>query len=1192
MQGILKVIRHRWFMAAIGLLALSLIVWLLGPWIAIAGIEPLAPSVNRFIAIGLLITLWLGKEFLHTRRERNRDQQMLEGVLGAEAQQADSARQESAEELQILQRRLQEAIDILKRSKLGGRFNRQYLYQLPWYMFIGPPGSGKTTALLNSGLHFPLADKLGNDAVQGVGGTRNCDWWFTDDAVLLDTAGRYTTQDSYEAVDRAAWSGFLEMLRRHRRRRPINGALVAISIADLLQQTEVERLAHAKAIRLRVKELIDSFGIRFPIYVMFTKCDLLAGFNEYFEPMSREERSQVWGMTFPMLERSEMDAGITSFQEEFRALERRIDARLLERLERERDPKRRILIYAFPQQFSSIREAAEGFLQEAFNANRYQETPMVRGVYFTSGTQEGTPIDRLLGAMAQEFGLNRQIAPAFSGSGRSYFIKRLFKDLIFAESHLAGVNLRVERQRAWLQRLAYAGALGCTLLITAAWFTSYSRNRAYVQQVAFQAQAAAQKVEAVAADDLSLTGLVPALDSLRQIPGGYADRNKPAPWFMGLGLYQGGKLGREAIVAYQNALKNLLLPRVILSLEDQLRRQGNNSDYLYEALKVYLMFDDREHFEADTVRAWMLLQWQLNLPGPKNAQARQVLADHLEGLLELMPVPPSLPLDQTLVRGIRDELLRVPLAERVYDRLKRTSQDATLVPPLKLSRELGATGRTLFQRRSGASLDEEIPALFTADGYRKLFLKRHAEIANRLLEEKWILGPELERISGRTDLGAVSARVQALYYDEYIRIWDALLEDVRIVPLRNLRQALEVLNLLSSNHSPLRDYFNLVQSQTRLTQLPAAVDRGAELARQRSGGITNRLAAILEVTPQWQEKPTTSRLAGTPIDEHFAALNRVLQAEQGEPAALDEPLAMLDELYGHVNTIAASRRSGQIIEVARDTGGSVIGRLKLEAKRQPQPLAGMLTALAEDSANLAVYKVREQMNAVWTTQLLPFYQRSLARRYPLVRDSDKEATINDFGRFFGPGGMMESFFETYLKDFVDTSSRIWRWNAAGSRTLGIPTSTLLQFQRAAVIREAFFEGGSQSPKIHFELKPLNMDTTIRQITLLISEQRVSYNHGPTRWSQLVWPDDSGVSDTKVLLAPPAGDLPSGVSEDGPWGWFRMLDLARTSSTNSPETIDLTFDVGGRQAHFQLRASGALNPFKLQELAEFRCPNRL
>ena len=63
-------------------------------------------------------------------------------------------------------------------------------------MIIGPPGSGKTTALINSGLKFPLARGATPEAVAGVGGTRYCDWWFTEDAVLIDTAGRYTTQDS------------------------------------------------------------------------------------------------------------------------------------------------------------------------------------------------------------------------------------------------------------------------------------------------------------------------------------------------------------------------------------------------------------------------------------------------------------------------------------------------------------------------------------------------------------------------------------------------------------------------------------------------------------------------------------------------------------------------------------------------------------------------------------------------------------------------------------------------------------------------------------------------------------------------------------------------------------------------------------------------------------------------------------
>jgi type VI secretion system protein ImpL len=1193
MKGILAILRHRWFVATFGLLAISLIIWLLGPLIAIAGFEPLAPPLNRLLVIASLILVWIAKQLIHARGIRKRNQQVLEGVLGREAQAADPAQQESAEELEILRRRLQDAIGILKESKLGGRFNRQYLYQLPWYIFIGPPGSGKTTALLNSGLHFPLADELGGDALQGVGGTRNCDWWFTDDAVLLDTAGRYTTQDSYEAVDRAAWNGFLELLKRHRRRRPINGALVAISIADLLQQSELERLAHGKAIRMRVKELIDSFGIRFPIYVLFTKCDLLAGFNEYFEPMSREERSQVWGMTFPFAERSDLDGGISGFREEFRELERRVDVRLLDRLEHERDPKRRILIYAFPQQFSSIREAAEGFLQEAFNANRYQETPMVRGVYFTSGTQEGTPIDRLLGAMAQEFGLNRQIAPAFSGSGRSYFIKRLFKDLIFPEAHLAGVNLRVERQRAWLQRLAYAAAVGCTLSAAGAWFTSYSRNQGHIQQVAFQAQAAQQKVDAVAAEDLSLTGLLPALDSLRQIPGGYAEQGKATPWLMGLGLYQGDKLGREAVGAYHNALKNLMLPRIILSLEEQLRQRGNNPDYLYEALKVYLMFDDREHFDDNTVKAWMLLQWQLTLPDPEQAQARQALANHLEALLEIMPVPPSLPLDHALVRSVRDELLRLPLAQRVYNRLKRTSLDVTVVPPLKLDRELGPDASLLFVRRSGEPMSREIPALFTYEGYHKLFLKEHLEIANRLLEEKWILGPELERISGRTDLGALSARVQELYYDEYIQVWEALLADIRIVPLRNLRQAVEALNLLSSERSPLLSYLKLIRQQTRLAQLPGAAQKVVDQAGTGAGGITDRLAAILQVRQQEEKPSRPEEILGTPVDRHFAELNRLLQSGEGEAPALQETLALLNDLYVYVNGLAMSRRSMQVLDAARETGGgSVIGRLKLEAKRQPEPLTGMLNSLAVESANLAVSKVREQMNAVWTTQLRPFYQRSLASRYPLDPSSEIEATINDFGRFFGPGGMMENFFDTYLKDFVDTSSRIWRWNAAGSRTLGIPTRTLLQFQRAAIIRDAFFESGERSPLIHFELKPLNMDTTIRQITLLIADQRVTYNHGPTRWNRLVWPGDSGISDTKVLLAPPAGDRPSGISEDGPWGWFRMLDRARTSTTNSPETIEVKFDVGGRKARFQLRSSAALNPFMLKEIVEFQCPSRL
>ncbi len=1193
MRAILSILKNRWFVAILGLIAISVIIWLVGPLIAIAGIEPLGSVIGRLIAILLVVLIWLGMELRRYLSARKKNQQMLESVVGQKDQPQLHAR-ESDEEVQILGQRLDEAIRILKESKVGGKQNRQFLYQLPWYMFIGPPGSGKTTALLNSGLHFPLADKLGNDAVQGIGGTRNCDWWFTDDAVLLDTAGRYTTQDSYEEVDRAAWMGFLDLLKKHRKRRPINGALVAISVEDILQLTELERLNHAKAIRMRVKELIDHFGIRFPIYVLFTKCDLLAGFSEFFENMGREERNQVWGMTFPLTDKADQDSGIAHFQDEFRELERRIDARLLDRLEQERDTKRRILIYSFPQQFSALREAAESFLYEAFSANRFQETPMVRGIYFTSGTQEGTPIDRLLGSMAQEFGLNRQIAPAFSGSGRSFFINRLFKDLIFPESHLAGVNTRVEKRRAWLQRMAYAGAISMAVLAGVAWFTSYSRNQSYIDQVALQANAAEEKVNAVAPDDLSLTNVVPALDSVRQIQGGYADREADIPWLMGLGLYQGDKLGSEAVSAYHTSLKNLFLPRIILSLEDQLTQQGNNPDYLYEALKVYLMFDDSEHFVADTVKTWMLLQWQLALPGAENAQARQALTGHLDALLEMMPMTPTLPLDQDLIAHVRGTLLRVPLADRVYNRMKRTTESGS-IPPLRLSQAIGADADMVFSRRSGEPLDKEISALFTYEGYHKLFLKDHLEIANKLLEEKWILGPELEEIVGKTDLAKLSARVKELYYQEYIRTWDQLLADIRVKPFSNTRQAVEILNVISGPSSPLRRYLKLIREQTTLSRLPGGAKQAAKLVERHSSGITRRLASILQVAPDASEAASEDSLLSTPVDQHFAGLNRMIDAQEGEQAPIERTMEMLNELYVHMNSIAsAGNQSNQAFNVARDpsAGGSVISRLKLEAKRQPGPLAEMLNTLADGTSNLTISGVRAHLNSVWTTQVLPFCQRSLRGRYPLDRDSAREVTIGDFGHFFGPGGMMDNFFNSYLQDFVDTSRRNWRWNAAGNRALGIPTGTLRQFQRAAVIRNAFFSGASQEPKIHFEVKPLSMDTTITQITLLLNQQRVRYNHGPARWHRMTWPDDSGISDTKILLAPPAGNKPSGLTEDGPWGWFRIIDQAKTEPTDSPETIRVEFNVGGRKSRFMLRASGALNPFKLRELADFQCPNRL
>lgn len=75
-------------------------------------------------------------------------------------------------------------VKTIKSSKLGLTSGSASLYELPWYAVIGNPAAGKSTAVVRSGLNFPFSDKS-MSVIQGIGGTRNCDWFFTTEGINL-----------------------------------------------------------------------------------------------------------------------------------------------------------------------------------------------------------------------------------------------------------------------------------------------------------------------------------------------------------------------------------------------------------------------------------------------------------------------------------------------------------------------------------------------------------------------------------------------------------------------------------------------------------------------------------------------------------------------------------------------------------------------------------------------------------------------------------------------------------------------------------------------------------------------------------------------------------------------------------------------------------------------------------------------
>ena len=362
---------------------------------------------------------------------------LLEKIAGSGSDKSTDER--VAKELESIQARFKQAAEDLEDARFPNPDGRpRAIEELPWYVMIGAPGSGKTTALLNSGLRFPLYTKDSSASVPGVGGTRNCDWWFADEAVLLDTAGRYTTQESDRKADSAAWHGFLALLKQSRPERPLNGALVTVSVLDLMLWAKAERARFAAHVRMRLSEMYAALNQRFPVYVLVTKMDLLAGFTEFFGDYDHAARTQVWGTTF--------DHGIDPaliaqpYAKDFTALENRLGAEMLARLHEEADLQRRAAIYRFPQQFHSVGPLVGEFAAQAFGTQVNHQPLQLRGVYFTSGTQEGNPIDRVLAAMARTFRLDRGNASMMGGTGKSFFLTRMLRDVVFPEQGLAEVE--------------------------------------------------------------------------------------------------------------------------------------------------------------------------------------------------------------------------------------------------------------------------------------------------------------------------------------------------------------------------------------------------------------------------------------------------------------------------------------------------------------------------------------------------------------------------------------------------------------------------------------------------------------------------------------------------------------------------------------------------------------------------------
>src|SRR5690606_14124253 len=740
---------------------------------------------------------------------------------------------------------------------------------------------------------------------------------------------------------------FLRLLRRFRRERPVDGVVVTMSMSDLLLLDERERDAHVQAVRRRLDELYEQLRVQVPVYLVFTKCDLVAGFGEFFDDLDPEQRAQVWGVTFPVARTIDGSAA-RGFASSFNELLDRLNARLVDRLHHERDRSRRAAILSFPQQFAAFGDTAREFVEGVFAGHAYGPAPLLRGVYLTSGTQEGTPIDRMMSAVARTFGVDAARVQAPGVQRRTFFVERLLRQVVFAEAGFVGRNPAGDRRR----RLAMAASLAAIGLgaaaLLAAMATSYTRNVRYLADVraALDARPDVAALESAATPAQYFALTLQRLEALAPVVE-VADRHRgEVPWSMRAGLYQGGAVGGQLREAYLRELNASLVPALGAQFRRGLAGHADDLQALYYYLKGYLMLGQPQHVDGDELGSLAAIEWRRMFP--RDPVLPAALGVHLQALLAEPDALRALPVDQEKVQQARATLRPADLSSLVYSSL-RLSLQGQHADEARLDKAMGLLG-DVFVRASGRPLSEPWPAMYT----QPVFAAQvdggiEAEVA-RFLDDDWVLGTAAPDALARARL---VQQVQALYERDYIRAWDERLGDLRLQPAGELQQASLVAAKVSGPGSPLRLLLQLVRSHT--TQMRAQPEAGggvaalageaAAAATAAAGEAAARNRALQAVLGGEEAAPAEP---GQAIEAHFAELNQITEGAAGA-TPLDRALLAVEELGKTLLTMTsfdAGQANPQLLAARQ-----LVSQL-------PPPVAGWLSGLTGDSEDLVATGAR------------------------------------------------------------------------------------------------------------------------------------------------------------------------------------------------------------------------------------------
>jgi|GEM_PF-2616748 len=680
--------------------------------------------------------------------------------------------------------------------------------------------------------------------------------------------------------------------------------------------------------------------------------------------------------------------------------------------------------------------------------------------------------------------------------------------------------------KSWSRRGAYLAAASIIILGASAWGYAFSRQLTAIHHT--EQVLAKYEVMSESPQAKSIAEQIELLTILKQAS------DIPRAWFNAKKVRE---LRSTAYQTYQLALRKLLLPLLAKEFSAHLRSPVEvKPAQLYSALQAYLMLADAQHRQQSLLENLFIHFWQQQQD--YKPELTSALHEHLQNLFAT-PLNP-LPLEHSLIEAARLRLNQLPLAERSYTIL----HNLAWYPELNLY-------------TSSSQIQVGISSFYTKQTLQTIYAKGLDLASQQAWSGDWVLGKLEDKPFDLINLDNLKAQVSDLYLADYAHHWQRVLREFSELNLGNPEETTELLEKLLYSDSTLNQALALIDSNTQIT----------ELTQGNSQHLTQRLV------------------------EKFASLHELL-AKQSLWQALQIKIRKLQiylleiKLNGDMDEAAYNAAKTRLLSAS---ASHPITDVREFAKQLPNPWQTWLYQLADNSWRYTLNHASSHLSQIWQQQVFNFYQQNIAKHFPFADLAQEDVNLEHFNKFFAPSGLLNEYFISLLKPFLNTADTHWQLKTLDNQGLNIKAESLAAIQQAAIIQRMFYPQQGDTPEVNYSLTTLAIDARIPALNLVLDDKTLAYP-GKTESLNLTWRGEKS-GYVKLNYQDKTG-MHQLVSLSGPWSLFRFLAQGTLLAGPNPKQYVLALNANDNLLQFELEAREPINPFTKDLLTAFELPEHL